>query len=155
MVWISRFLRWVAFRIMARRGRLSKQEMNYAAEEEDFASVFLVPPWRAVGVRCFQVALFWCYAASLCRSRQTRKPPTSLACLSYDHIPRAISNLEHLKSAAVVHLWRAGTALEADMILFKKQISSTSILIWFSDVRIGHNERVPNIGWSPFSSHTL
>jgi len=43
---------------MARRGRLSKQEMNYAAEEEDLASVFLVSPWRAVGVRCFQVALF-------------------------------------------------------------------------------------------------
>lgn len=128
MVWVSRFLRWAAPRIMARRGRLSRQEMNYAREEEKFASLLSLSPWCTVGVRCFQVALFWCYAASLCVTRVKLAPhPFPFACCSYDHIPRAISNLELLKSAAVLPLWQAESTLEADMILLQKHISSISI----------------------------
>jgi len=53
-VWVSRFLRWAAPRIIARRGWLSRQEMNYAGAEENFASrSFLSPsPHTMVLGRC-------------------------------------------------------------------------------------------------------
>ena len=79
MVWVSRFLRWAAPRITARRGRLSRQEMNYAGEEENFAFPFFPPQSpRSVWMLSSCPVLMFC--------RRTVTP-----CLCYDRIPRAIS----------------------------------------------------------------
>ena len=69
MVWVSRFPRWAAPRIIARRGRLSRQEMNYAIEERNFASPSNLPPVPpSEFLNRMRRSLGWCQklSSSLC-----------------------------------------------------------------------------------------
>jgi len=80
MVWVSRFLRWAAPRITARRGRLSRQEMNYAGEEENFAFPFFPPQSPRSVSDAFKLPC-----------SDVLPPHCVTPCLCYDRIPRAIS----------------------------------------------------------------
>lgn len=93
MVWVSRFLRWAAPRITARRGRLSRQEMNYAGEEENFAFPFFPPQSpRTVSdafklacsdvlpPHCHPVPVLWSYSQSNLYLRHSK----SAACWTCD-----------------------------------------------------------------------
>lgn len=80
MVWVSRFLRWAAPRITARRGRLSRQEMNYAGEEENFAFPFFSPQSPRSVSDAFKLPC-----------SDVLPPHCVTPCLCYDRIPRAIS----------------------------------------------------------------